>query len=414
MRPLPDDEAPEAGLQAWDNWDESRSCTEPSEREWTEHLYGLRPARRSGETPGLSIMTATAFRALRGLSDAFSTDDAAGAAQSHWLRRFRKLLAARAGAYDCRSFEALCKKDLRRFARRLGVQKLAEGKKLVFVSPIAGGDQEDYTVTLDDLGAVEPAKSSHRTRAELRALLERALQDLPAGDREICAAISIDSEELAEEDATAGDDAERKASSRALRRYRALLLGHQATESAEGRRRIEKALHWCIDDEQDRKFAAAHLLEGKSLDQPKADEKAMDKARFRFLGIVQEIVPVIDPERVRALDLLPDRHRSLVVAVFFRPRPLEEVAREQGWKLQDAYLRIRAALHELRVLLDACVRSDSAKGRASLEQLADSAARPGRFLIRRILIEHESLHLVAADYKLSEEQCRDSLLHALQ
>ena len=397
-------------------WDDLRSCREPSEEEWTRFLFGKRSGPRSANHPTVDFaarMTATTFNALNTLGHSFCMEDAWSFTFEHYSRRFKKLLKARKAEFNCLNFESLYRKDLRRFVRTLGYREIARRRKFLSVSPLSRGEEESGP-TLDTLAGAAPSPLGDTEKVEIRSLFDRARADLPRQDRKIYPMFLPEPGASAPRRAPAQSEAKRQAASRAAKRFEALCRVHRETESEEGRLRILQAIFVCLADHQDSEFVEAHLFGGKSLAALKRARESVDAVRFRFLRCIAHILPVIDPERVRAMDLLPERHRAPLAAVFFKLQPLEEVARAMGWERLEASIHLREALADLRVLHAACVSCRSPKGRAELEKLADSLARPGSVLIRRVLLGREAIEVVAPQFGLTAEEAREALLKSLK
>lgn len=453
----PDDPIP----NIWATWDKTRPCTVPPEYEWTLYLYGAKPVPRAkakrlagpareDSLPSLSdsgvrndverssIMVATAFRAIRSVDESFSVHDAKEVTEEHYVAQFAALLAARKPEFNCASFEALCKLALRQFATKWAI-RVVRNRPESGDAPLTGADGD--SVTLFGLIGVEPDRLTPTERDELNALFQRALADLPEDDKKFAEKFTPEGENTSPADEepslevdelspamrhlrrhykTARSMRERKAKSRAEERLQQLLKVHEQSESREGVVRIERAVLICVDDPTNRTLVTEHLLRRQSLDKlrkPRTKDKpeeSADEVRYRFLRVVEAIFPVVDPERVRALELLPDKHRIPIRAAFFPPRPIEDVARSQEWKLTEAYLHIRSAIDDLRVLQTACENTKSPPGRQSLEKRAAALPSPARDLILRVLIAGESLSTVAALLNLSEDQAREILLAFLR
>jgi hypothetical protein len=208
--------------------------------------------------------------------------------------------------------------------------------------------------------------------------------------------------------------AERKAESRARERFRLLLKIHEQTDYREGRRRIQRAILACIDDCDDRTLAEEHLLHRRSLDELCTPDQCGNPVRHRFLGLAERIFPVVDPERTRALDLLPAKHRAAIRTAFFPPHPIEDVAKSLGCSLCDAYIKLRDAINDLRILHGACEKSQSTTGKRYLEQDARAQSSPAKDLIVRVLILRQSLDDVAVPTELGREKARELLVQALK
>ena len=411
--------SPASITNVWETWEDSLPCLEPPPGDWATFLYGCKPTADSeadahDTVDRWSKMTLIAFDVLKKMDRAFGMAEAWDVAQDHYERRFAKLLVKRKPKYNCKNFESYCWGNIERFARREGSLKIRERKKLLSVSTLSRDDDE---LTMDCLAGVAPSPIFDIENAETRSLFDRAESDLPANDRAICRRNPCESGEPSAK-APAKGAAERKAASLMIKRRNALCLVLLQTESEDGRGRIRRAILYCIPDLEDGALAVAHLLDGKGLDDLRRADESSDNVRFCFLRAVNRMLPVIDPERLRAVDLLPDRHRKLIAEVFFKMRPVEDIAFEQVWTPAKAQVQIRIALADLRVLHTACVSSKSPKGVAELEKLADRVSRPGRFLIRRIVIGGESLPEVAVQYApqyhLTEDQTREELLKALK
>ena len=302
---------------------------------------------------------------------------------------------------------------MRWFAWRERSKFLRDRVITLSVNPLSQRDDESQLI-MDDLVHTEPPALWDCEVMVSDCLWPRILADLPRSDRKFWQSRLSDDEMPTRGAEPAMSAAQRKASSRSDGRLRTLWVVHRQTGVGPDRDRLRRAIDICIADGEDSALAASHLLDGRGLDDLKREQESDDEVRFRFLRIANRFLPVIDPERVRALDLLPDRHRLPIDGVFFQKCSVEDRAIENGCALADGRGLLRPALAALRTLQVACGATGSPKGITMLEDCADRATRPSRFLIRRIIINGEFLHEVASQYRLAEDEARELLLRALQ
>ena len=419
-------------------WDPLRSCTEVSDEQWTERLFGhsLRSSPggadpESDDDPAnaekagsrkhtVSRMILAAINGLRSYPGVSHLADAQDITQAFYRRKFAVLLGRRLTRYTCQQFENFCACHLRNLARRWARQRTRKSP----LSLDAFVAQDDGRTTFADLLRDERVVRTETEGDESRAWFQRALDALPSKDRGIVESGEDDApDEPADPNAT---DQERAAKSRAWGRLRMVCIVYGHADSEEGSRVVERAILALISNPEDDRLLRQRLFHGAAFDGLKVKDWSVgqpgetalesdDDIRFRFLRGVERIYVICDPWRLQAVGLLPPASEKILRAAFLPWRPMTQVAGLLGctpWEVHA--LHVPRALDHLRELLRACDFTRTAKGRESLQKRADQSPEPGKSLLVGVLLQKQPLETVAASLGLSAGDARCTLLRAVQ